>query len=105
MIKIIVDCFGGDRSPGANVEGGIKALEKFDDLYIIFTGDSALIDAELSKFTYDKNRVEVVHAPEVIGCDEKPTTAIRAKKESSMVILGLEVLRLGIRCEKGNFIL
>ncbi len=92
MIKIIVDCFGGDRSPGANVEGGIIALSKFSDLYIIFTGDSELIEAELSKFTYDKDRVEVVHAPEVIGCDEKPTTAIRAKKESSMV-KGINMLR------------
>ena len=36
MIKIIVDCFGGDRSPGANVEGGVIALSNFDDLYIIF---------------------------------------------------------------------
>ena len=32
MIKIIVDAFGGDRSPYVNVEGAIKALNEIKDL-------------------------------------------------------------------------
>ena len=85
MIKIIVDCFGGDRSPRAQVEGSLAALAKNPDLYLILTGDEALLKAELEGKEYDASRLEIVHAPEVIGCDEKPTDAIRLKRNSSMI--------------------
>lgn len=85
MIRIVVDCFGGDHSPQANIDGCLAALEQFPDLYLILTGDSSAITAELSGKRYDSSRLEIVHAPEVIGCDEKPTDAIRLKRESSMV--------------------
>ena len=85
MIKIIVDCFGGDRSPRAQVEGSLAALAGNPDLYLILTGDEALLKAELEGKEYDASRLEIVHAPEVIGCDEKPTDAIRLKRNSSMI--------------------
>ncbi|MBQ7092802.1 MAG: phosphate acyltransferase PlsX, partial [Clostridia bacterium] len=40
---------------------------------------------ELSAYDYDSSRVEIHHAPEVIGCDEQPAFAIRRKKNSSLV--------------------
>lgn len=85
MIKIIVDCFGGDHSPQANIDGSLSALERFKDLSLILTGDESAIRAYLDGRNYDSSRLQVVHAPEVIGCDEKPTDAIRLKKESSMI--------------------
>lgn len=85
MIKIIVDCFGGDRSPRAQVEGSLAALAGNPDLHLILTGDEALLKAELEGRSYDSSRLEIVHAPEVIGCDEKPTDAIRLKRNSSMM--------------------
>ena len=85
MIKIIVDCFGGDRSPRAQVEGSLAALAKNPDRYLIPTGDETLLKAELEGKEYDSSRLEIVHAPEVIGCDEKPTDAIRLKRNSSMI--------------------
>lgn len=85
MIRIIVDCFGGDHSPEANIEGSLMALEAFPDLHLILTGDEGIITECLSGRQYDASRLTVVHAPEVIGCDEKPTDVIRLKKESSMI--------------------
>ena len=92
MVKIIVDCFGGDRSPDANIDGALAALKANGDLHLILTGDEAVIKAKLEGREYDSSRLETVHAPEVIGCDEKPTDAIRLKKESSM-IKGIRMLR------------
>lgn len=92
MIKIIVDCFGGDKSPKANIEGAIRALNTFSDLHIIFTGDEEIIKKELESYIYNKDRITIVHAPEVISCDEKPTDAVRYKKESSLV-KGIRLLR------------
>jgi len=85
MVKIIVDCFGGDRSPDANIDGAISALSKMSDLYLILTGDEQIINSKLQGREYDSARLEVVHAPQVIGCDEIPTDAIRQKRDSSMM--------------------
>lgn len=85
MIKIVVDAFGGDRSPQANVEGAIRALNENTDIYVIFTGDENILKEELLKYKYDKTRVEIVHASEVISCEDKPTEAIKVKKDSSLV--------------------
>lgn len=85
MIKIVVDCFGGDHSPLVNVEGAIMALNENPDLAIVLTGDEELLKKELVKYTYDKERLKIIHAPEVISCEDKPTEAIKQKKESSLV--------------------
>ena len=85
MVKIIVDCFGGDKSPGANVLGAVNAVKANDDITVYLTGDEKIIKAELDKTGYSGDRLVIVHAPDVIGCDEKPTDVIRTKPESSMM--------------------
>ena len=85
MIKIIVDCFGGDHSPKANVEGALAALATIPDIHLILTGDETAIRDALSGAAFDAGRLEVVHAPQVITCDDKPTDAIRLKRDSSMM--------------------
>ena len=85
MIKVVMDCFGGDGSPRANADGAIAALGKNADLYMILSGDEAQIKEALSGKKYPAERLEILHAPTVIGCDEKPTEAIRAKRDSSMM--------------------
>ena len=92
MVKIIVDCFGGDHSPEANIDGAIAALRNFDDLYIILTGDQELLKAKLAERSYPADRVEIVHAPQVIDCNDRPTDAIRMKRDSSMM-KGIMMLR------------
>lgn len=86
MIKVVIDCFGGDRSPLVNVEGAIKAVNKINDLAIILTGDENLIKAELAKYKYDESRVSIVHAPEIISTEEIPTIALKTKKKSSLAV-------------------
>ena len=49
-------------------------------------------DAELAKYTYDKEKIEVVHAEEVIEMAEPPVNAIRKKKQSSLVI-GMNMIK------------
>jgi len=84
-MKIVIDCFGGDKSPSANIEGALLALEEHDDLSLVFTGDEEVIKAELDRLGYTGDRAEVVHAPEIITGEDKPTDAIRMKKDSSMI--------------------
>ena len=84
-MKLIIDCFGGDHSPAANVEGAALALNEHEDLSLVLTGDENIIRAELSRLGCSGDRIEIVHAPEIITGEDKPTDAIRLKKESSMM--------------------
>ena len=92
MIKIIVDCFGGDHCPEAPVEGALASLAKNPDLSVILTGDESILRKCLEGKAYDASRLEIVDAPEVIGCDEKPTDVVRLKRNSSMM-KGIIMLR------------
>lgn len=84
-MKIVVDAFGGDNSPRAQIAGAVEFLKEQKGADIIFTGDKAKIESALSEFKYDGSRVFIEHAPDVISNDESPTAAIRAKKDSSLV--------------------
>ena len=84
MIKIIIDAMGGDNSPAVNVEGAVLAANALNDAELILVGKEPEIAQELAKYTYDKQRIAVVNATDVIDCNDKPTDAIRNKKESSM---------------------
>ncbi len=93
-MKFLIDCLGGDNSPGTNVSGALMGLEKYPDLSVVLLGDQAGIEAELKKAEQpvDRSRIEIVHAPGVITGEDKPTDAIRLKKDSSMV-RGIRMLR------------
>ncbi|MBQ1656558.1 MAG: hypothetical protein II053_06615, partial [Bacteroidales bacterium] len=58
MIKIVLDCFGGDHSPEANVDGAIAALGQFDDLLLILSGDESALRKCLEGKSYAPSRIE-----------------------------------------------
>ena len=91
-MKIIIDAYGGDYSPDEMIKGAITAVNSIDDVEIIITGDNSQISSKLTEFGYTGNKIEIVHAPESISCDESPTMAIRKKTDSSLV-KGLNLLK------------
>lgn len=84
-MKIIIDAYGGDHYPEEIVKGAIDALNEREGFDILFVGKQDGINAVLQNLTYDKTRVAIENAQEVIGCDESPTVAVRMKKDSSIV--------------------
>jgi len=85
-IRIAIDAMGGDYAPVEVVKGAVDALKEHDNIKIIFVGDSAEIQKELSQYEYKKEQIEVVHTTEVISCNEAPVEAIRKKKDSSLIV-------------------
>ena len=83
--SVVLDIYGGDN-PLEIIKGGVLAVNTQKDFNIIMTGNKEEISAELNKYQYDKNRISVVNATEVITCNESPTMAIRTKKDSSLVV-------------------
>lgn len=84
-MKIAIDGMGGDHAPQAVVLGVIEALKEFKDIEMYITGPEEEIKKELEKYTYDKSRVTIVNATEVISTNEHPVMAVRKKKDSSIV--------------------
>ena len=82
-MKFAVDGMGGDYSPGEIVKGSVLASKEYG-VEIVITGPLDLINKELEKYTYDKDKITVVNATEVISLEESPVLAIRRKKDSSL---------------------
>lgn len=84
-MKIYVDGMGGDHSPSEIVKGSVLAAKEYKrEISII--GDESQISAELSKYEYPKELIEIIPSFEVITNNEDPAIAIRRKKQSSLVI-------------------
>ncbi len=90
-IIIAVDAMGGDNAPGEIVKGAVQALST-PGFKIVLVGREADVQAELAKHEYDKARIDICNANEVIGTDEVPTMAVKKKKDSSIVV-GLNLLK------------
>ena len=85
---------GGDNAPGEIVKGAVDAVTERNDITVCLTGQKDVIEKELSKYTYKKEQIEIVDAPEVIETGEPPVNAIRKKKNSSLVV-GLNLVKNG----------
>lgn len=86
VVRVAVDAMGGDYAPAQIVKGALEALEERKDIKVILVGHEKAINAELNGINYDKDRLVIVHAEDVITNDEAPVMAIRRKKNSSIVV-------------------
>lgn len=85
-MKIVIDAFGGDYAPFEIVAGAVKALQENEKLKVVLVGDKDKITDILQQLVFVSDRLEIVHAPDVVTMDDVPTVAIRTKKTSSIVV-------------------
>ncbi|HSR16178.1 MAG TPA: phosphate acyltransferase PlsX [Gemmatimonadales bacterium] len=93
MIRVALDAMGGDHAPAVEIEGARMALRDLPPTFVVqLVGQTEVIERELGRHPgIDRDRVEIVEAPDVIGMGEKPLAAIRKKPRSSLVVgLGLQ---------------
>jgi len=86
---------GGDFAPKAPIAGALLALQELDVAHTVqLVGQSAVIESqlkallagELSQASGVRDRITIVEAPDIIEMSEKPTSALRKKPNSSMVV-------------------
>lgn len=96
MEKVIValDAMGGDHAPVETVKGAVNAVNSSDEIKVILVGRETQIKEELSKYEYDENEIEIVNATEIIDMGDVPTSAIKDKKDSSLVV-AMKLVREG----------
>ena len=93
-VRVVVDAMGGDYAPAELVHGAVEAVLADESVRVILAGRQEDIKKELAKYTYPKDRIEIVHAEEVIETGEPPVNAIRRKKDSSIAV-GMRLVKKG----------
>ncbi len=84
-LRLALDAMGGDRAPEIVVRGADLALERMPDLRFDLVGDEARIAPLVAKTRRLKTtEPAIIHTTEVVPADEKPSTALRTRKQSSM---------------------
>ena len=87
-MRIAVDAMGGDHAPDEIIAGVLEVLPQLEkDDSILLVGPQDLLEQKLAAMTYDKERLSIVDAPDVIGMDEKPIDSLRKKPRSSIGVL------------------
>ena len=89
---IALDAMGGDNAPAAIVAGAVSASQTSPNVMLLLVGRDDAIAAELKKHDYDKSRIRIISAANIITDDDHPVAAIKSKKDSSMVV-GLNTLK------------
>lgn len=94
-MHIALDAMGGDHGPSVTVPAALDALARHPDLNLILVGDEARLLAELKSHGAAPNpRLSLRHTTQVVTMDEKPSSALRNKKDSSMRI-AIELVKDG----------
>ena len=92
-LTIAVDAMGCDLGPSVVIDGAFQALKVHPGVKLLLVGQEDVISAELAKHG-NNSQISLQHASEIITPDEVPTSAIRQKKDSSLVV-GLKTVKEG----------
>ncbi len=92
-IRVAVDMMSGDNGPEVFIPAAFRALDNHPNLTILAVGDEAVLTPLVTdKPHFVSGRLIIHHASQVVEMDEKPQTALRNKRDSSM--------RVAINCVK-----
>lgn len=84
--KIVVDAMGGDYAPQNAIVGAVQALNINNDFELYLVGQKNEIISVLKKNNLSFDEKFIVNADQVIEMGESPTTAIKSKPDSSIVV-------------------
>jgi len=84
-MRIAIDAFGSDNAPFPEVEGAILAIKENYCDKILLVGKEDILQKELEKYFYDKERIEIISASEIVTMSDSPATVVKKKKDSSLV--------------------
>jgi glycerol-3-phosphate acyltransferase PlsX len=89
MLPIALDAMGGDNAPREVVRGAAMAVRQLG-VRVALVGRRDDIERELAALPADSGdaraSLEIVDASQVVAMDEHPAQAVRAKKDSSVVV-------------------
>lgn len=102
--RIAVDAMGGDEGVRVMVEGAALARRRHDQFKFLLVGDEERIKAALENHPNLRGASEILHAPDVISGEDKPSQALRRAKTTSMgmAIQAVKAGEAGAAVSSGN---
>jgi len=82
MLKIAVDGMGSDNSPLSEVEGAVAAAREYG-VHVVLVGKEDILAPLVREKGGSGLSIEIHNATQSVAMDEKPTVALRKKKDSS----------------------
>ena len=92
LTDIALDAMGSDKSPEPELRGAIMACRHLPVRVHLVGPEDILRRGLLSALNGERLPIEIVHASEHIGMNEKAATSVRSKRDSSMRV-GLKLVR------------
>jgi glycerol-3-phosphate acyltransferase PlsX len=83
-VVLALDGMGGDRAPDVVVNGADIARERYPDTTYLLFGDEARLKTLVDKRKGLAAAVEIVPAADAVTADDKPSFALRRRRQSSM---------------------
>jgi glycerol-3-phosphate acyltransferase PlsX len=75
---------GGDKGPAVMVAGVARAHRRDSTLRFLIFGDESLLAEEIERHGVASGTVDIIHSPDAIAPEEKPSQAIRRARTTSM---------------------
>ena len=86
-MRIAVDAMGGDHAPREIVRGALDYATTTVADEVILVGDVPRLEREIAAYRDDTPpNVRLVDAPDVVGMNDHPATALRQKRGASIVV-------------------
>ena len=86
-ISIAIDAMGGDNSPNKTIAGIKIFLDKYktkDDFILNIFGKEKEIKNIVNKYKISSNQINIINSNFVVSDEEKPLTAVKNSKNTSM---------------------
>ncbi len=98
-MNILLDAMGGDNAPDEVIKGAVKAINQIKAQVTLIGNEDIINNRVKELFGKDKltdisDKFKIKHTTEQIEMEDKPTVAIKQKKDSSMVV-GFKMLKEG----------
>ena len=81
-----VDAMGGEAGLAVTIPGALLFLRQQADVRLLMVGDEVQVRQALEAANAPMDRIQIVHAAQVVEMDEQPQSALKNKKDSSMRI-------------------
>ena len=82
FITLSLDVMSGEKDPKASVNAALNLLELREDVRIFLVGNEDIIEKLTSGKTND--RLQILHAKDIVQMSDSPVVVLRQKKKSSM---------------------
>ena len=83
-LSVALDAMGGDRAPEMVIKGANIARQRFPTVKFLFFGEERRVGPLLGRYSALRRTSEIRHTDKMVASDDKPSTALRAGRMSSM---------------------